>query len=296
MSSDKPFIIACIPVKNEENSIAKVIVKTMKYVDHVIICDDGSKDLTADIAEKLGSEVVRHERNLGYGAALGSLFSMARKEADIMVTIDGDDQHDPDDIPRLVEPIISGEADIVIGSRFLNSSKDSAPGYRQAGIKIITKLAESSLDNGITDAQSGLRAYNKKALRLTKPGEMGMGASTEILIKAKDNGLNIKEIPINITYGEETSTHNPLYHGLDVILSTVKHLSIRHPLLFYGIPGLFLLLVGLIFGIWTLQLFAATRQVVTNVALIAIGSSIVGTMLLTTGIMLWILVTLLRAK
>ncbi len=152
MTQNKPFIVACIPVKDEENSIAKVIVKTMKYVDHVIICDDGSKDLTADIAEKLGSEVVRHERNLGYGAALGSLFSMARKEADIMVTIDGDDQHDPDDIPRLVEPIISGEADIVIGSRFLNSSKDSAPGYRQVGIKIITKLAESSLDNGITDA------------------------------------------------------------------------------------------------------------------------------------------------
>lgn len=297
MSSDKPFIVACIPVKNGENSIAKVVTKAMGYVDQVIVCDDGSSDMTTEISERLGAEVVKHKRNLGYGAALESLFKVAKdKKADIMVTIDGDNQHSPSDITRLIEPIVRGEADIVIGSRFLDNPEDRTPKYRKAGIKVITRVAGRVSENGITDAQSGFRAYNKKAIGLTKPSEMGMGASTEILIKAKEKGLRIHEIPINITYGEDTSTHNPVYHGMDVILSTVKHLSIRHPLLFYGAPGFGLLMIGLAFGLWTFQIFAVTRQVVTNIALIAVGASITGIILLTTGIILWVLISVMKER
>jgi len=293
----KPFIVAGIPAYNEERSIARVIVKAMNYVDRVIVCDDGSTDMTGEIAERLGAEVIRHERNMGYGAALASLFRRAREaDADVLVILDADGQHNPDDIPRLVKPVLDGESDIVCGSRFLSEENDM-PDYRRWGINRITKLVNLTSYEGITDAQSGFRAYGRKAIHAIMPVEQGMGASVEILMKAKDAGLRMKEIPLKVNYDvEEPSSHNPLYHGVDVVMSIVKHLSIRHPLIFYGIPGFLALVVAGFFWVWTLQSFAATRQVITNVALIAIGATIVGLMLLTTSIILWVLVSVIRER
>jgi len=296
--AEKPFIVACIPAFNEEKTIAKVVLKAQRFVDRVVVCDDGSDDMTGEIAERLGAEVLRHERNLGYGASLRSLFDKARElDADVMVTLDADGQHDPKAIPLLVKPILDGKADIVIGSRFLSSdSKNNIPSYRRKGIRLITNLVKAGSFNHITDAQSGFRAYCNKALNLVFPAEQGMGASTEILLKAKEKSLHILEVPITINYDEESNTQNPFVHGLDVVLSTVKHLSIRRPLLFYGVPGFLALMLATIFWIWTLQIFAATRQIITNMALIAIGATIVGLMLLTTAILLWVLVSVMRER
>ncbi|RLE48629.1 MAG: glycosyltransferase family 2 protein, partial [Candidatus Methanomethylicota archaeon] len=262
-------MIACIPAYNEENTIAKVILKTKKYVDKIIVCDDGSTDMTAEIAEALGAEVIRHERNMGYGAAIGSLFQRAREEnADIMITLDADGQHDPDDIPRLIKPIMDQEADIVIGSRFLTKDVE-IPAYRKIGIKVINWIMRAKA-KAITDTQSGYRAYSKRALQLIKPAEMGMGVSTEILLKAEQSNLKIKEVPIRISYKvEQPSTINPLTHALDVIFSTIKQLSIRHPLMFYGIPGAISLLVALGAGLVLIHLFNTTRYFSLPLAIIA---------------------------
>ena len=298
-TSNKPYIVASIPALDEERTIAKVVINAMKYVDKVIVVDDGSSDMTGEIAERLGAEVIRHERNLGYGASLASLFKRACEiSPDIMVTLDADSQHDPNEIPRLVEPILKEEADIVVGSRFLaGEDKAEMPKYRKTGIKAITKLAKAASYSEITDAQSGLRAYNRKALQLIVPTEQGMGASTEILIKAKEAGLKIKEVPVRVNYQVKKRLKlNPFYHGLDVVLSTVKHMSVRHPLVFYGIPGFIALVVATIFWVWTLRTFAATRQVITNIALIAIGATIVGLTLVTTAMILWVLVSILRER
>jgi len=294
--SEKPKIVAAIPALDEEKAIAKVVIKSMMHVDKVIVCDDGSRDMTGEIARRLGAEVIRHDRNMGYGAALASLFERAREMgADVMVTLDADMQHNPEDIPRLVKPILNGEADIVVGSRFLDEGDKEVPKGRRFGIKVITKLANAASYKELTDAQSGFRAYSRKAIELITPTEQGMGASTEILLRAKEKGLRIKEVPIKVNYDvEKPSTHNPLYHGLDVVLSTVKHISIRHPLLFYGFPGALALVIAIVFWIWTFQIFAATRQVVTNIVLIAIGATIVGLMLLTTAMILWVLVSVIR--
>ncbi|MGB9728107.1 MAG: glycosyltransferase family 2 protein [Nitrososphaeria archaeon] len=297
MSKKQPYIVACIPAYNEEKNIAGVVIKTLKYVDKVIVCDDGSKDLTGDIAEKLGAEVVRHERNQGYGAALSTLFQRAKEvDADVMVILDGDGQHDPEDIPRLVKPVLEGEADIVIGSRFIGKGIGNVPAYRRFGIKMITKFAKRSTYDNITDAQSGYRVYSRRAIEAVKPSESGMGASTEILMKAKEHDLKIIELPVKIKYEKGSSKQNPIYHGLDVMLSIVKHMSIRHPLIFYGIPGTIAMLISLFFWIWTLQEFAATRQIITNITLIAVASTIVGLMLLTTAIILWVLITVVKEK
>ncbi len=297
LQTTKPFIVACIPAFNEEMRIAKVVVLAKRYASKVIVCDDGSSDMTAEIAESLGAEVLRHRQNMGYGAALGSLFHKAVAEkADIMVTIDGDGQHNASDIPRMIKPILNGEADVVIGSRFLEGSKTNAPGYRKIGIGVITKLANAGSYNDVTDSQSGFRAYNLMVADAVKPSEMGMGASTEILMKAREKHLRIKEIPINITYSDDSSTHNPVYHGLDVVLSTVKHLSIRHPLMMYGAPGFALLLVAAFFLMWALDIFSVTRQLVTNLTLIAVGSAVIGILLLTTGVILWVMITVVKER
>ncbi|MEM4213727.1 MAG: glycosyltransferase family 2 protein [Candidatus Methanomethylicaceae archaeon] len=291
-----PLVIACIPAYNEERNIASVLLKTMKYVDKVIVCDDGSLDMTGEIAERLGAEVIRHERNMGYGAALRSLFKRsAELDPDVMVTIDADSQHNPEDIKRLTDPVLKGEADIVIGSRLLVEGNNGMPKYRKIGVEAITKLAKAASYEGLTDAQSGFRAYSRRAVKLILPTEQGMGASTEILLKAKRVGLTIKEIPININYEvERSSTQNPFVHGLDVMLTTVKHISMTRPMLFYGVPGLIALVTAGIFWVWTFQMFALTRQIFTNLALIAIGATIVGLMLLSTAVMLWVLVSVVR--
>ena len=296
MTSKKPFIVACIPAYREEDYIAKVIVKTMKHVDKVIVCDDGSTDMTAEIAVGLGAEVIKHDRNMGYGASLRSLFGKARElGADVMVTLDADGQHDPDAVPLLVQPILDGEADVVVGSRFLDRKSEAGiPGYRRNGIKLITDVAKAASYSNITDAQSGYRAYSRKAISLIDPAEQGMGASTEILLKAKEHNLSLAEVPVVIKYDKDSSTQNPFVHGLDVVLSTVKYLSMRRPLLSFGVPGFAALVVSGVFWAWTLQSFAETGEIITNVTLIAIATTIVGLMLLTTALLLWVLVSLIR--
>lgn len=296
--SNRPLIVACIPAFNEERSIGSVIVRTLKQVDRVIVCDDGSMDLTGEIAESMGAIVVRHERNLGYGAAIASLFEEARRVgSDVMVTLDADGQHNPDEISSLVEPILVGEADVVIGSRFLREGdSDLIPEYRKYGLRFITGISCNGSNSDITDSQSGFRAYGKRALELLSLTEMGMGVSTEILLKVADNGLRVAEVPVRVTYDENSSTHHPLVHGLDVVLSTVKHLSMRRPLLFYGVPGFVALITAAIFWVKILQAFTATRAISTNVAIVALSATVVGLMLMTTGIILWVLISVVRER
>lgn len=285
-----------IPVYNEEKNIASVIVKLKKLGYDIIVCNDGSTDLTAEIAEKMGVIVVNHPKNLGYGAGIRSIFLKAKElDIDILVTFDGDGQHRTEDISKIIEPILKGEADIVIGSRFLNDDS-TVPDYRKIGIKTITGLTNIVTKKKITDSQSGFRAYNKKAIQEITPSDYGMGVSTEILIKADKKSLKITEVPIIILYNGDTSTHNPVSHGFSVILSTIKFISVEHPLKFYGIPGIIFLTVGLFFTVWTLQEFTNSRKIITNIALIAAGSSIVGIIFMMTATILYSVVSLIRER
>lgn len=283
-----------IPAFNEEKNIASIIAKLNDITDIVIVCNDGSHDMTGIIAQKMGAIVINHEKNLGYGAAIRSIFLKAREiNPDVLVTFDADGQHRIQDIQTVLKPIDENHADIVIGSRFLNAT-ENIPSYRKAGIKIITKLANTSLDKDISDSQSGFRAYRNNVLKEIIPSEYGMGVSNEILIKSSKKGFKIAEVPIVVSYEGETSTHHPISHGMGVILSTMKFISIEHPLKFYGLPGLGLLGIGLFFIVWTLQLFSETREIVTNISLIAVGTTVLGTTLLMAAIMLYSIVNLIR--
>lgn len=295
--SSSTLVVSCIPAKDEEKTIAQVLVRAMRHVDKVYVCDDGSADLTGEIPKRLGAEVVRHDHNMGYGAAIASLFERIEgTDADVVVTLDADGQHDPDDIPRLVEPILKGEADIVVGSRVFDGEDNQGSGYRKFGVKAITQLADKASHVDLVDAQSGFRAYSRKALPLVRPSEMGMGASTEIFLKAHEAGLRIKEVSVKISYDANSHNLHPLFQGVDVVLSTVKQYSIRHPLLFYGIPGMVSILVASFFWFLTLDTFVHTRAIITNVALIAVATTLVGLMLITTAMIIWVMVSVLRER
>lgn len=291
-------VIIGLPAFNEEKNIAATIVKLQKFSYTILVCNDGSSDMTGPIAEKMGVLVINHQKNSGYGAAIRTLFTKAKElDADILVTFDADGQHRIEDIENVIKPIKTGEADIVIGSRFLNKADDAnVPGYRKVGIKAITNVTNVSMDFKISDSQSGFRAYNRNVLKEITPSEYGMGVSTEILIKANKSGFQFKEVPITILYEGDTSTHNPVSHGVSVILSTMKFISIEHPLKFYGIPGIIFLTIGLFFVVWTIQAFTATRQIITNISLIGIGAIILGTMLTMTAILLYSLVNVVRER
>jgi len=283
-----------IPAFNEEKNIGKVIVTLKKITDDIIVCDDGSNDLTREIAEGLGAKVISHTKNMGYGEAIKSIFNEAKKkEADILVTFDADGQHRPEDIMSLTKPIIDQEAEVVIGSRFLKN-ETNMPKYRKIGVKVLTKVTNMSIKENLTDSQSGLRAYQKKVLQNISLTDSGMGISTEILIKSHQKEFRIVEVPIQILYGKDTSTHNPVSHGTSVLLSTIKYTSIQHPLKFYGIPAIIFLLVGMSFMIWTFQIYAEQTQVVTNIVLVGIGTLLLGAVLLISAILLYSLVSVVQ--
>jgi len=283
-----------IPAYNEEKNIAKIIVKLKKTVDQIIVCDDGSTDSTSEIAESLGATVVKHAKNSGYGMAIRSIFLKSREiNADILVTLDADGQHKIEDINKIIKPVVDGEADISIGSRFLKEDSNT-PGYRKLGVKIITKVTNSSLSEKITDAQSGFRAYNNKVLQSLTPADSGMGISTEILIKSSNLGLKIVEVPTEIQYEGDTSTQNPVTHGTEVLMSTLKYISIERPLRFYGIPSAIFFVIGLTFTFLSIQYYAEIGRLSTNLTLVAAGTLLIAIILIVTAILLYSLVSVVR--
>jgi glycosyltransferase involved in cell wall biosynthesis len=285
-----------IPAYNEEKNIASIITKLKKITDSIIVCDDGSSDMTSDISKNLGAIVITHKKNMGYGVAINSIFQKAKEvNSDLLVTFDADGQHRVEDIEKVVEPIKNNIADLVIGSRFLDNKSD-VPNYRKIGIKVITQVTNASIKKKLTDSQSGFRAYNKQVLSQISPSDIGMGISTEILIKSSSKGLRIMEVPITILYSGDTSTHNPISHGTSVLVSTIKYTSIEHPLKFYGIPSLIFLIIGGVFTYSAIQYYVEIGRLNTNLTVIGAGLILIGLVLLISAILLYSVISVVREK
>ncbi|MCX6648725.1 MAG: glycosyltransferase [Candidatus Bathyarchaeota archaeon] len=245
-SNKKPVIFACIPALDEEMSIGKIILQAQKYVDLVIVCDDGSVDYTAEIAEALGAYVIRHERNEGKGAALRDMFTFALKlNANVVITLDADGQHNPVYIPNLVEPILKGEADMVVGSRYVKGGKSDAPLYRRFGLFLLNR----NLGGSIKDVQSGLRAFTREALEIFIQGKSDdFGVELEQVSLAHKYNLKVKEIPVEIRYSGiyKASKKNPIIQGSEII-GTILRLTIEeHPLLYLGTLSCIVFTIGAI--------------------------------------------------
>ena len=286
-----------IPAYNEEKNIAKIIVKLKKIYDEIIVCNDGSTDLTGEIAENLGVIVINHKQNLGYGAGINSIIKKSKEiDTDILVTFDADGQHKVEDVKKVIEPIKNGDADLVIGSRFLSKTKEKIPEYRKIGINIITKVTNAGLKKKITDSQSGFRAYSKDLISKLDISDMGMGISTEILIKTNSLGFRIAEIPITILYEGKTSTQNPISHGTSVLFSTLKYTSIEHPLKFYGIPSLIFFVIGLSFTFLSIDYYMEVGRINPNITIVAAGTTAIAVILLVASVLLYSLANIVKGN
>jgi len=292
-------IVAIIPAFNEEIAIGSVILRTLQYVDKIIVINDGSSDKTEDIAKLAGAEVISHPNNLGKGKGLKSGFDFIQSFNEdnennnsndffnIIVTIDGDGQNNPDEIPKLISPIVSGEADFVNGSRYLQGSKeDDTPGYRRVGQKVLDKATNISSGLNITDSQSGFRAFSKKTIPFFKLNDSGFGIESEMLSDAAEAGIKIVEIPITVRYDLNGSTENPITHGVGVLLKIIKDMELRRPLIYFTLPGFLIFLVGIISGIWFLNDYLNGTSINFGPTVIAIMFIIVGLFLMLNGIIL----------
>jgi len=212
--------------------------------------------------------------------------------------LDGDAQHDPDEIPRLVEPIVDGEADMVVGSRFVEGSKMDAPLYRRLGLRIVNALSGRSGDSDVSDTQSGFRAFSAKALDVVLECETeGYGVETEQLALAYKNGLKMVDVPINIRYSglKNTSKKHPLLHGGELIGIALRLIVEERSLLLLGVPGMFFIILGAFFGGYFLWYFNATRYFSIPMALISLGALFLGTLLFITSLMLYAISRLKKA-
>ena len=274
------YILACLPAFNEEGVIGNLIKKIIPLVDSVVVCDDGSTDLTSKESQDAGAFVIQHKQNKGKGAALQSLFDFARhSNADVIVTIDGDGQFLPEEIPKLTEDIENGKSDIVIGYRF-ETEKDM-PSYRKIGNKVLDELSKQVSNLNLRDTQSGFRAYSKKAIEKINFKNNGFVADSEILIDASTKDLIISEQHVTVLYntGTRTSTQNPIRHGSSVLISLLEMVLMKRPLTFLGIPGLIMSVIGIITSSLTLISFNETGYFSIPLTLLSIVLFTVGVML-----------------
>lgn len=269
-------VLAGIPAYNEARYVGSIVLQARQYVDEVIVVDDGSTDNTIRVAELANATVIRHDGNRGYGAAIQSILSEAKKRnADVLVLLDADAQHDPNEIPTLIKPILQG-FDLVIGSR--EAQKDKTPRYRRIGKEVIFRSARLASKANVSDSECGFRAFSKKAIAELELNENGMAISEETIVRAADKNLKITEVPISNIYTADGSTLHPIRHGIDVLSRIVVMISERRPLFFFGLAGGILLAIGLIIGIRVINIAAATGS-------LAMGSAVLTTLLVIPGIL-----------
>ncbi len=292
MSQKQPKIIAGMPAYNEGKYIGTMVLNTRQYVDEVIIVDDGSTDDTSKIAILAGAEVVRHPQNKGYGAAILSIFDEARKrDPDVLIILDADSQHNPQEIPNIIQPILNGY-DVVIGSRAKQSGK--IPLYRRFGQKVISRSVNILLKNHLTDSECGFRAFSRKAIFALDLKENGMAISAETVAEATRCNLKIAEVPVSVTYGKDSSTLNPVAHGLGVFTRILVMISEGRPLFFFGLAGIIMMLGGLVAGFITLRLYSHSGVVSTPWSLIAIFLMILGAISIFNGLTLYAMSHIIR--
>jgi glycosyltransferase involved in cell wall biosynthesis len=272
----RPKALAGIAAYNEARYVGSIVLQARQYVDEVIVVDDGSTDNTARVAELAGATVIRHGENRGKGAAVQSILAEAkRRKPDVLVLLDADAQHNPNEIPTLIKPVSQGY-DLVIGSR--EAQKDKTPKYRRIGQKVIFGSSRLASGTKVADSESGFRALSPRAINELDLQAQGFAIESEMITFAADKNLKITEVPISNIYTKDGSTLNPVRQGIDVLSRIIVMISQGRPLFFFGLAGIVLLIVGLIFGIRVIDIALATGN-------LAIGSTILTTMFIIAGML-----------
>jgi glycosyltransferase involved in cell wall biosynthesis len=280
----RPRVLAGIAAYNEARYVGSVVLQTRQYVDEVIVVDDGSADNTSSIAGLAGATVVRHPQNKGKGAAVQTILAEARKRnPDVLVLLDADAQHDPNEIPALIKPISEG-FDLVIGSREAQEAK--TPRYRRIGKEVIFRSSRLASGTNVYDSESGFRALSPKAISELDLKANGFAVESEMITFAADKGLKITEVPISNIYTKDGSTLHPIRHGIDVLSRIIVMISERRPLFAFGIIGVILLAIGLVFGVRVIDVANKTGSLAVGSAVLTALFIIAGILSIFTGIIL----------
>ena len=293
-SHNRPKVIAAIPAHNEAKYIGTIVLKARQHADEVMVVDDGSTDQTADVARLAGASVIRHQQNRGYGASVQTLLAEAKKRnPDVLVLLDADAQHNPDEIPDLIKPILAG-SDLVIGSR--ERQRGNIPYYRRIGQRVLSYSSHILSGKKVIDSECGFRAFSSRAIAELELSQNGMAISAETIAAATEKGLNVTQSPVSAIYTKDGSTLRPITHGLGNLARIINMISERRPLFFFGIAGLILIVLGVLAGFSVLNTLSATGQMLTGTALISVLLLIIGIFCLVTGIILNTIANLIKTK
>jgi glycosyltransferase involved in cell wall biosynthesis len=283
----EPRIVVVIPAYNEERCVGSMVLKSLMVADHVIVVDDGSTDATAQVAEAAGALVLQHDENQGKGVALNTGFAAARQiAADVIVTLDGDGQHRPEELPDLVAPVLASHADIVIGSRYLDpDGNNEVPRHRMWGHRVFNWLTNTLSGTQVTDSQTGYRAFSPRAAKAINFAANGFAVESEMQFLARQRELEVAEVAVNIDYVDKPK--RPVAaHGLSVLNGILRLVGQYRPLLFFGVTGFVLLISGLLMGLFVVEIYSRTRQLAVGYTLITLLLAVVGSLSLYTGIIL----------
>lgn len=283
----RPRVVALIPAYNEERCIGSVVLRTREFVDAVVVVDDGSRDATARVAEAAGATVIRHKTNGGKGQALTTGFRAVRAlRPEVLVILDSDGQHKPDEIPLLLEAMAVQGVDMVVGSRFRDQEQlDKIPGGRRIGLRAVTTMTNVFSGVAVSDSQSGFRAFSSRALNLLTFRGAGFSVESEMQFLAHTHNLSVAEVSISADY-DDPAKRNPVVQGLDVINGVLRLVGQTRPLLFLGGPGVVVFLTGLVMGLFVVSIYASTQKLAMGYALISVLCVVLGALSLFSGIIL----------
>ncbi|MGB0386540.1 MAG: glycosyltransferase family 2 protein [Ardenticatenaceae bacterium] len=281
--------IALIAAYNEARFIGSVVLQSLQHVERVVVVDDGSTDGTADIARAAGAEVLSMREKVGKACAVSQGIGYVRRlQPTAVVMIDGNGQHDPNQIPNLLEPIEREIADLVIGSDFIGIEgiENQIPMWRVVGQHALSTNLASGVKS--SDSRSGFRAFAPEALPFLDFYAKGFSLESQMQLIVRENDLLLVEVPI-----WEPPKPNLNRHGRQVLDRVLHLVAQMRALLFIGAPGLLILIVGLLMGAWLVQMQPSSSQLAIEYALVSLLLSIMGGIALSTGLILYSLRTLL---
>ena len=279
-------IVAVVPAYNEERFIGSVVLKARQYADVVVVVDDGSLDATGKIAKAAGAVVVQHPHNQGKGIALRTGFYRARELGpDVVVVLDADGQHLPEEMECVAAPVLRGQADIVVGSRYLDK-KSRVPFHRVVGHLVFNFVTNQASGVPLTDSQSGFRAFSPMAVSaLSSFHSDGFSVESEMQFQAREHSLRVTEVPITIHYHDKPK-RSVVMHGLMVLNGILRFIGQQHPLLFFGLPSTMILLAGLLWGIRVTDVYGKTQVLAVGYALLSMLLFTIGSLGIFAGVTL----------
>lgn len=278
-------VVVVIPAYNEERFIGSVVLKLRQHPVDILVVDDGSRDDTALIATTAGARVIRHLRNQGKGVALNTgLHAANQLDPDVLVLIDGDGQHLPEQLPSLVQPVLTGEADMVVGSRYMENTSE-VPTHRIWGHRLFNLITAAASGVMTTDSQSGYRAFSPRAMQLLSFSSTGFSVESEMQFLAHEHHLRVVEVPITIRYADQAK-RSVFGQGMSVLNGILRLTGQMRPLLFFGLPGLVVLLAGLGLGFYVVDIYNRFKTLAVGYAILSVMLAIIGMLGLSTGITL----------